>query len=1201
MIAKYSVKKPYTVVVAMVLILILGMVSFFNMTTDLLPNLDLPYVVVITPYPGAAPEKVELVATKPLEQVLSTTSGLVEINSVSSENSSMIIMEFNNSVNMDSVMIELSGSIDTIKGYWPSDVGNPIIMRLNPDMLPVMVASVDMDGKSMEELSNLTTNEIIPTFERIDGVATVTGSGLLEESIYIQLDQDKIDAINIELLESVDAQLATGQRAINKAKKELADGQTALEQQRREQTAKLTEAQAMLDAAKEQVNSGLTLTNVELSALQYARQEAQTQLDALLIKQGAGTSTPTEDALIITLQTTIPQIDTNINTLNTQKATLEAASAEIADKQKQLDLGWVTLTSELGSASAQLKTGELLLEQQTESFNASRDAALKNANIDGLVTQSTISTILTAENFSMPAGYVVEGESTYLVKVGEQFNTIEELENMMLLDTGEDAIGVIRLCDVATVSYYSNEGAIYAKVNGNDAVLLQIQKQSTASTVDVADEVNEVIAQLQSETEGLHITALMDQGIYIHMVIDSVLENLMYGGILAIIILILFLKDFRPTIIIAFSIPISLLFAVALMYFSNMTLNVISLAGLALGVGMLVDNSIVVIENIYRLRGEGVPPIKAAIQGTSEVAGAIAASTLTTVCVFLPIVFTEGISRQIFTDMGLTIGYALVASLIVAVTLVPMMSATILKENKERENKFFTRLVSLYEKGLRWVLTHKAVSLLVVIGVFAYSVYATTQMGTAFLPEMSSPQMSMTITIEEGASQAEIVEQIDAVLNRISEIDDIETIGAMQDGEKDLTIDVYVLLKEENREYSNKEISTQIMNLTNDLPVEIEVTESTMDISMLSGSGIQIEIKGNDLDTLQSVAKEVSDIVKATEGTVNVEYAAGETSTETRIVVDKDKAMQYGLTVAQVYQKVNELIADGKTATTVTINEKDYPVIVFNATRDGITRETLTDITFEVTNSDREEVTICLGDIATIQEVEGMQAIRRTNQVRYVTVNAEIADGYNIGLVSRELEAALAGFETPTGYTIHFEGENKTINDALRDLVLMILLAIVFIYLIMVAQFQSLLSPFIVMFTLPLAFTGGLLGLLATGSTLSVISMLGFLVLAGVIVNNGIVFVDYANQLMLSGMSKREALIQTGVTRIKPILMTTLTTVLGLSTLALGLGAGAEMLQPMGIVVVCGLSYATLMTLFIVPILYEIFQRRELKPIEEEE
>lgn len=336
MIAKYSVKKPYTVVVAMVLIIILGMVSFFNMTTDLLPSLDLPYVVVITPYPGAAPERVELAVTKPLEQVLSTTSGLVEINSVSSENSSMIIMEFNNSVNMDSVMIELSGSIDTIKGYWPSDVGNPIVMRLNPDMLPVMVASIDMDDATMEELSNLTTGEIIPTFERIDGVATVTGNGLLKESIYIQLDQDKIDAVNEELLASVDSQLATGQNAINKAKKELQDGQTALEQQRKEQTAKLTEAQAMIDAAKDQVNNGLTLTNIELSAVQYARQEAQNQLDDLLVKQGAGLTTPAEDVLITTLQTTIPQIDTTINDLNTQKATLEAASAEILEKQKNV-------------------------------------------------------------------------------------------------------------------------------------------------------------------------------------------------------------------------------------------------------------------------------------------------------------------------------------------------------------------------------------------------------------------------------------------------------------------------------------------------------------------------------------------------------------------------------------------------------------------------------------------------------------------------------------------------------------------------------------------------------------------------------------------------------------------------------------------------------------------------------------------------
>lgn len=1210
MLAKYSVKKPFTVVVAVIMVLLLGAISFFNMSTDLLPSLSLPYVVVYTSYPGASPEKVETAVTKPLEQALATTSGIVNIDSVSSENVSMLILEFNQNVNMDSAIIEMNGSIDLVKGYWPDGIGSPMLMRLNPDMLPVMAVSVDMNGKSQEELTKIANEEVIPAFERVEGVASVSATGLLEESVYVELSQAKIDALNAKLLRSVNSKLADGEQALTTARTQLDSGKAQLAEQQAAQIKKLAEAQTQLAAGKSQIEGTLITLQTTQISLQGVYSTAASQLAAIQAKIEAGTATPQEIASVPVLQATMENTAAQLAQLEGQKSQLDAANTELSQKQQLLEEGKMTASIEFAKAAGQLSAAENTLNEKETEFETARDEALKKANLNGVLTQSMLSQLLTAQNFSMPAGYVTEGEQQYLVKVGEKYTSKEELENAVLIDTGTDAIGAVRLKDVADVSNHTNAGAVYAKINGNDGIILTVQKQSTSSTVEVSDALNDLMDTLSAKTEGLHLTGLMDQGIYIHMVISSVLENLLYGGILAVLILLVFLRDARPTFIIACSIPISLLFAMAMMYFTNLTLNVISLAGLALGIGMLVDNSIVVIENIYRLRSQGVGPVRAAIQGANQVAGAIFASTMTTVCVFLPIVFTQGISRQLFTDMGLTIAYSLIASLIVALTLVPMMASTLLRNTPEKEHRWFNKMVSGYEKALRWALGHRAVILTAVIGLLAFCVWRTALMGTAFLPDMDSPQMTVQLTMPDGTKQEEIAQLTDEVVDRISQVEGVETIGALQGGSGGQTsmgisaqggkdsISMYILLAEK-RAATNKEIASEIENKTADLPCEVEVSASTMDISALGGSGIQIKVKGSDLDTLRSIAADVAQKTARVPGTANVSNGLEETSAETRITVDKAKAMENGLTVAQVYQRVSEALAGGKTATTLTVGEKEYPVIVYSPTYNTLTRDTLKNITFTVTKNG-EEVQVPLSDFATLDEAEGLASIDRENQVRYITVSSEIASGYNIGLVSRDLEEAFADYQMPDGYQLEFSGENETINSALGDLVKMIALAIVFIYLIMVAQFQSLLSPFIVMFTLPLAFTGGLLGLLLANSTLSVISMLGFLVLAGVVVNNGIVFVDYVNQLRLQGMPKREALIETGKARIRPILMTAITTILGLLTLALGVGAGSDMLQPMGIVTVGGLSYATLLTLFVVPILYDLFQRKEMKPIEEE-
>ena len=865
----------------------------------------------------------------------------------------------------------------------------------------------------------------------------------------------------------------------------------------------------------------------------------------------------------------------------------------------ELTRGEVTLST----TKTQLEDAEQKLADAQEQFDQARDAAYKKADLSGMLTADMLGNILMAQNFNMPAGYITEGEEQYLVKVGEEYASLEELENTLLMHMDVDGVGDVRLSDVADIALTDNAGESYAKVNGNDGVVLSFQKQSTASTATVSQRINSAIAQLQEQNPGLHITPLMDQGDYIDMVVGSVLSNLLWGGLLAIIVLIFFLKDAKPTFIVACSIPFSLMCAITLMYFTDVTLNIISLSGLALGVGMLVDNSIVVIENIYRLRSLGVPASKAAIQGAKQVSGAIFASTLTTICVFLPIVFTQGISRELFTDMGLTIAYSLLASLVVALTLVPAMGAAVLKNTKEKSHRWFDAFVEGYQRLLGWALRHKAPVLAGVTALLAISIFLTTQMGTAFIPAMDSPQMSATLTMPRGAAQQDAYAMADTVMERIAAVDGVETVGAMSGGSgmssmmggssSGGSITYYILLSDD-RTATNADVSAAIEAQVADLECTVEVQESTMDMSALGGSGVELVITGRGLDEMNAIADDLRGILRSTEGLVDISENSVTGNPETRITVDKYKAMQHGLTVAQIYSELAAELKAENTATTLTLDGTDTPVVVVKPAGQAPTRGNIMDHAFTVTNAEGEEETVRLYDIAAKQETDSVSSINRENGARTMSVSAGVDARHNIGLVSRELEKKLADYELPEGYTVEIAGENETINSAMTDLVKMIALAVVFIYLIMVAQFQSLMSPFIVMFTIPLAFTGGLLALWLTGSELSVIAMLGFLVLAGVVVNNGIVFVDNINQLRLAGMDRTEAILETGRTRIRPVLMTALTTILAMSTMALGIGDGAEMTQPMAIVTIGGLTYATLLTLLVVPVLYDIFRKKPL-------
>lgn len=1333
MISKFSVKKPYTIIVGVILVIVLGVVSFTRMTTDLLPDMNLPYALVVTMDVGASPEEVETDVTAPIEAAMATTSNIKNISSVSYDNYSMVILEYEQRANMDSLLIEIQQKLDQLEGSFKDSVGTPMIMQIDPDMMPVMIASVDVDGMDQSEVSSYVENELSPALESVEGVASVTATGALEESIQVTMNQEKIDALNEKILAAIDEQFEEAQQELDDAseelengKKKLDDGKDALaeqlsgaqnevengklqayvgESELRTNLMMMTQAKAVLEKAipmlQQLYNDGIAIQQ-QIDALQsligsggipdvptdqlpdvpadqlpdapvdqlpgaQLTPEQQAQLDMLIAQLNGinesianqGNALESVGIKVYTLDDiprAIGDMTTMLAQINTGIATMQAAQTQVADGKTALDEASLKLSQsqmegllQMSEASAQLADAENQLAMGQTQLDTAKESAEDSADLDAILSVDMLGNLLVAQNFSMPAGYVGEGDDQYMIRVGDKLESMDELENVVLLDMGLDGIEPIRLCDVATVEMVDDADESYSKVNGNPAVMLSIEKQTGYSTGDVTKRAQEKFASLEKENEALHMAVLMNQGIYIDIIVQSVVQNMVFGALLAVIVLILFLKDIKPTLVIACSIPLSVIFAIVLMYFTDISLNIISLSGLALGIGMLVDNSIVVIENIYRLRNEGYSIRKAAVEGAGSVTGAIIASTLTTVCVFAPIIFTEGITRQLFVDIALTIAFTLTASLIVALTFVPMMAAGVLKNTKEVKHDFFEKVQDAYGRFLSQALRHKPIVFIAVIVLLATSVFAAFSKGFSFMDmDMETDQLTVTVAAREDEilTFEELCDLSDEVVERISDIEGIETIGAMAGGGSLMSmggsaqsVTMYLLL-DENSDVTSDEITTQIRERTEDLECQVGTDSSASDMSAFLGSGITVEIKGSDLDKLQEIAGQVAEIVEAEEGTVDVDDGLDDTTPAVTIHVDKDKAAEYGMTTAQVFQLVYAKMASQTSPTTISTDLKDYEVFVQSEDQAGVTLEDIKNLTFtyedkmsrmsgddeeeddsdaetdeEKNGSDAESTEengedaddeeddgieeIPLTEIATFEEGNSLNAISRDSQTRYVNVTAGIDADHNVTLVSNSLKDALAGIELPEGYSISMAGEDEMINDAMQQLYLMLLLAVIFIYLIMVAQFQSFLSPFIIMFTIPLAFTGGLFALFFTGKEVSVVAMIGFVMLAGIIVNNGIVLVDYINQLRREGMSKKEAIVESARTRLRPVLMTALTTILSMSTMALGIGDGSEMMQPMAIVTEGGLVYGTLLTLIVVPCIYDAFNR-DKSMVEEE-
>lgn len=1339
MLPKLSVKKPMTIFVAVIVVIVLGIVSVFKMTPDLLPNMDFPYAIILTTYPGQTPETVESVVTKPLEQSLSTIDGVKTITSTSSDNYSMLTLEFEDGTNMDTATVDMRGNLDTIKDAWPDGVGSPYLMKINPNMMPVAMVAVDYDGYNTVQISDYVNNELKNQLEGIDGVASVSTKGIVTQKENVIISQTKIDALNAKINDALNDKFGDAEKKISDAKKELQDniskaeqGSDTIEQsindlnsQQEEVAKQLADAQGKAQSgyteilnAKMQLldqQQSLTATKQTLTIAYQTLIQIKEKLDSLQDEKAQLTQqietfekiyNDYKDALsklanpdltdeqLAQVRAILAKIDeeldkygfpkeeleerlnnaknalTNVDKaitqtvealkgLDTTEEKLDDTIAEIADKISQVDGGITqiaaavkgldnntvsvnqalseiekqqslaayqlsgglsalnTKQSEVNSALTQLNSAQEELKSASDELADQKDKAKKAADMTNTVTISNVSNILTAQNFSMPAGYVSDDENIkYLVRVGDKIDGDKEMQSLALFDTGIDGIGVVKLSDVADVFVADDSDEVFTKINGNSGVVFSFSKQSDAATATVSENIAKKLNSLTQENEGLHFTTLMDQGDYIDIIINSVLQNLLMGAVLAIIILYLFLRDIKPTLIVALSIPVSVIFALVLMYFSGVTLNMISLSGLAIGVGMLVDNSVVVIENIYRLRNLGVPPVKAALNGAKQVAGAIASSTLTTICVFFPIVFIEGLTRQIFMDMALTITYSLLASLIVALTLVPAMGQRMLRKVKPVKHGMFEKMLGGYEKSIRFVLKHRAIALIAAVVLLFGSMFGAVARGFSFMPNMASTELSVTVSLDDSATMDDTIDAAQNLLDTLSEYDEFETVGVMTGSTTSLmgltgsvsssdadkgSVMAYAVFKDDkvkNSESISKEIEAELQSIDGDVVVSGSSSSSSMS-AMLGDDGVSIKLYGDDLKTLQNTAKDMAEKLAAVDGIDETDNGIGATSGEIKVTVDKTKAAKKSLTVAQVYQQIAAAITSETTSSTLTNSGKDLDVVVIKDENSDVTKNNIKDIKLTYTDKEGNEKTTKLSEVAEISDSESMNSITRSDQKRYIKVSGTLKDGYTNTDVSNKAKALFDDYKLPDGCSIEYSGSNESTMEAVNQMLLMMLLGVILIYLIMVAQFQSLKSPFIIMFTIPLAFTGGFLGLLITGFDVSVVALLGFVMLCGIIVNNGIVLVDYINNLRLEGKERREAIVEAGKTRMRPILITAITTVLGLSTMALGIGTGSEIMQPIAIVCIGGLLYATIMTLYIVPVIYDILSKKELRKVSE--
>ncbi|HHY38753.1 MAG TPA: efflux RND transporter permease subunit [Clostridia bacterium] len=1088
-LCKVAIRRPVTVIVLTVLILLLGLTSLRGIGIDLLPKMTFPVMAIITRYSGAGPSEVEQLVTRPLEEMIGTVTNVRSISSMSQEGVSMVFAEFEWGTNMDTAATEVRERIDLVKGYLPDDVSNPMVIKADPSMIPVIQLSLS-GGRDLAQLTSLAEDLVKPRLERIDGVSAVGITGGVTEEVHVILDPVRLAGYGI---------------------------------------------------SPSQVAGALAMENVNLPG------GAVEQAGTHLVLRTMGEFQSLEDVERVVIPTGI-------------------------------GMGMGVSPSAGAVAGATMGGG-----------------------LDGL----------------SGTGMGAAGGGGGSVTSG--------FGGSLGLSAGANRPPVqVMIRDVGRVEYGYAERRQITRVNGRPSIGLVIQKQSGANTVQVSDRVLEEVKKLQKELPStVSLQVALDQAEFIRLSIMNLLQNIVIGGILAVLVLWVFLRSVKSTLVIAVSIPVSAVAALVLVYFSGMTLNLISLGGLALGVGMLVDNSIVVLESIFRHRQKGKEAEEAAYVGTTEVGGAVTASTLTTIAVFVPILFISGLAAQIFRELALTVSFALATSLFVAVTFVPMVAARMMaggltlsdgvgeneassgpsRRKAKRWRVWVDRLGDAVDSLPVWyrgvlgkaLRRRKPILILAVVAMVACGA-AIPVLGSELIPMTDSGIITLNVTMPKGSALSETARVAGVVEEECLEIPEIdtvfETVGSesimmfgLSEGQSDLASFTLELVPKDSRERSTEEVAEELRRRLARIPgADLKVsTGSAMGFNeALMGAPLQVSVKGDDLERVKEIAAAVAARIKDVPGLRDVKSTLEEGRPELRVIVDRGRAAFYGFNAASIASTLKASV-QGETAAKFRVSgdEMDIRVVLEEGARATPQDVEAIQLTSPL------GVTVPLKEVASLVIEEGPTTIEREDQARVAYVNAELT-GRTLGQVVKDVEARLKDLPLPYGYSVSVSGQAEQMAEAFGDLSFALVLAIVLVYMVMAAQFESFIQPAIIMGAVPLALTGVIPGLILTRTPVSIPVYIGAITLAGIVVNNAIVLVDYTNQLRARGMNRDEALVEAGATRLRPILMTTVTTVLGLLPLVLGIGEGSEMQRPLAVTVVGGLTMSTLLTLVVVPAIYTL-------------
>lgn len=820
------------------------------------------------------------------------------------------------------------------------------------------------------------------------------------------------------------------------------------------------------------------------------------------------------------------------------------------------------------------------------------------------LTQDDIVSVLRANDISLPGDPVVTNDQQLTTRIISQLQSVTDISNLVIR-TNPVTGGKILLSDVAAIEEKARNQSAITRADGQPAVLISVLQESDANTANVSTAFQLALQDVleRDQYKDLEVNILFDQGDYIQLAIGNITNSLLIGGALAMLVLFLFLRNLKSPIIIGIAIPYSVILTFVLMYFADFTLNIMTMGALALGIGMLVDNSIVVIENINRHLGMGKSPKTAALDGAKEMASAITASTLTTVVVFLPVVFITGIIGEIFTEFALTISFSLLGSLLVALTVVPMIASKWLKKpnavNEEKRQQ--SLLIKGIEKSVIWSLHHRFIILLLTLIILAGSVFGLTKVGTQFLPSTDEGYFSMNIELENGVSLAETQNVVSALEEQLKQQEAVDIyvsmIGTTQETSFSGAVEtnraeIYVKMKDA----PERKITT--LEFIDEIRSEAEETarteNNTAEVRFFTQSAagtnpqtLSFIVRDAQEDRLFDTVQKIEDAVEKLEHVTDVTTDLDDTVEEIQIKVDREQALSHGLLPAQVATVVSN-VTRGIQATQIV--EEDGEV---------------TGVFVEYAEAERNSINalgkllirtpagsyVTLDQITEITTGEGPSAIQRAEQELAVQFTVKYSTETNLGDFSSEVDQTILDLNLPNETTIEYSGDRELLEDAMFDMALALVLAVIFVYLVMAAQFESLKTPFVIMFTVPLMVIGVSLGLIVTNTPISVTVIIGVIVLAGIVVNNAIVIVDFINQRKLLGLDTYEAIVESVKVRIRPILMTAITTILGLVPLAIGIGEGTELNQPMGITVIGGLISSTFLTLIIIPVVYSLFDR----------